>query len=170
MNLVSLSSPFPTVLNIGSQTPVLDLWHRRLADTSHRVIREAVRNRLIEGIVLDRKYFNLKSSKQYRCSCDICARAKMHRVSFPAVRDRLVGLLPGSYVFADVLIMQNIPSREGYCYVLFLIDHASKISFVLPLTRRDSGSILAHIKVWLNETLPLCGITLRHFHSDGDDG
>ena len=60
-------------------------------DTSHRVIREAVRNRLIEGIVLDRKYFNLKSRKQYRCSCDICARAKMHRVSFPAVRYRLVG-------------------------------------------------------------------------------
>ena len=133
VNLVSLSSPFPTVLNIGSQTPdidVLDLWHRRLADTSHRVIRETVRNRLIEGIVLDRKYFNLKSRKQYRCSCDICARAKMHRVLFPAVRDRLVGLLPGSYVSADVLIMQNIPSREGYCYVLFLIDHASKMSFV----------------------------------------
>ena len=67
VNLVSLSSPFPTVLNIGSQTPdidVLDLWHRRLADTSHHVIREAVRNRLIEGIVLDRKYFNLKSRKQ----------------------------------------------------------------------------------------------------------
>ena len=127
----------------------------------------AVRNRLIEGIVLDRKYFNLKSRKQYRCSCDICARAKMNRVSFPAVRDRLVGLLPGSYVSADVLIMQNIPSCKGYCYVLFLIDHASKMSFVFPLTRRDSGSILAHIKVWVNETLPSYSITLRHFHSDG---
>ena len=99
---------------------MLDLWHRRLADTSHRVIREAVRNRLIEGIVLDRKYFNLKSRKQYRCSCDICARAKMLRVFFPAVRDRLVGLLPGSYVSADVLITQNIPSREGYCYICSL--------------------------------------------------
>ena len=91
----------------------------------------------------------------------------MHRVSFPAVRDRLVGLLPGSYVSADVLIMQNIPSREGYYYVLFLIDHAPKKSFVFPLTRRDSGSILAYIKVWVNETLPSYGITLRHFHSDG---
>ena len=32
VNLVSLSSPFPTLLNIGSQIPdidVLDLWHRR---------------------------------------------------------------------------------------------------------------------------------------------
>ena len=170
VNFISLSSSFPTVLNIGSQTPnidVLDLWHRRLADTSHCVIREAVWNRLIEGIVLDRKYFNLKSWKKYRCSCNICARAKMHPVSYPAVRDRLVGLLPGSYVSADVLIMQNIPSREGYCYVLFLIDHASKMSFVFPLTRRDSGSILAHIKVWVNKTLPSYGIILRHFPSDG---
>ena len=69
VNLVSLSSPFPTVLNIGSQTPdidVLDLWHRRLADTSNRVIREAVRNKLIEGIVPDRKYFNLKRRKHIK--------------------------------------------------------------------------------------------------------
>ena len=28
----------------------------------------------------------------------------MHRDSFPAVRDRLVGLAPGSFVSADVLI------------------------------------------------------------------
>ena len=91
----------------------------------------------------------------------------MRRFFSPAVRDRLVGLLHGSYVSADVLIMQNIPSCEGYCYVLFLIDHASKMSFVFPLTRRDSGSILAHIKVWVNETLPSYSITLRHFHSDG---
>ena len=42
------------ILNIGSTVPdidVLDLWHRRLADTSHRIIRESV---LIEGIALDR--------------------------------------------------------------------------------------------------------------------
>ena len=40
VNFVSLSSSFPTVLNIGSQTPdidVLDLWHRRLADTSQSI-------------------------------------------------------------------------------------------------------------------------------------
>ena len=113
------------ILNIGSTIPdidVLDLWHRRLADTSHRVIRESVRNKLIEGIVLDRKYFNLKNRKKYRCPCDICNRARMHRVSFPAVRDRMAGLTPGAYMSADVLIMQNIPSREGYRNVLFIVD------------------------------------------------
>ena len=136
------SSSLDTLFNIGSSVPdidVLDLWHRRLADTSHRIIRESVRNKLVEGIVLDRKYFNLKNRKNYRCPCDICSRAKMHRVSFPAVRDRMAGLTPGAYMSADVLIMQNIPSREGYRYVLFIVDHASKMSWVFPLKTRESG-------------------------------
>ena len=51
------SSP---MLNIGSQVPDTDvlelLWHRLLADASYRVIRESVKNKLIEGIALDRKY------------------------------------------------------------------------------------------------------------------
>ena len=86
VNFVSLPSPVTTVFNIGSQTPdididVLDLWHRRLADTSHRVIRKAVRNKLIEGITLD------QSRKQYMYPGDMYARAKMHWVSFLAVRN-----------------------------------------------------------------------------------
>ena len=64
--------------------------------------------------------------------------------------------------------MQNIPSREGYCYVLFVINHAFKKSFVFPLTRSDSSSILLpHIRVWVNETFPSYGITLPYFYSDG---
>ena len=46
-DLLSLSSV--SVCNIGSRRPDvedLDLWHRRLTDTSHRAIREAVRNML----------------------------------------------------------------------------------------------------------------------------
>ena len=169
---LSLDSTTATenLLNIGSTAPeidVLDLWHRRLADTSHRVIRESVRNKLIEGIVLDRKYFNLKNRKNYRCPCDICSRAKMHRVSFPAVRDRMAGLTPGAYMSADVLIMQNIPSREGYRYVLFIVDHASKMCWVFPLKTRESGPILAFLQIFIRETLPSHNIPLRHFHSDG---
>ena len=164
------SSSTENLLNIGSVAPeidVLDLWHRRLADTSHRVIRESVRNKLIEGIVLDRKYFNLKNRKKYRCPCDICYRARMHRVSFPAVRDRMAGLTPGAYMSADVLIMQNIPSREGYRYVLFIVDHASKMCWVFPLKTRESGPILAFLQIFIREILPSHNIPLRHFHSDG---
>ena len=66
----------------------------------------------------------------------------MHKISFPAVRDRVVGLVPGAYMSADILIMKNIPSREGYQYVLFIVDHSSKMSWVFPLKTRDSGPIL----------------------------
>ena len=127
-DLLSLSSV--SVCNIGSRRPDvddLDLWHRRLADTSHHEIREAVRSKLIEGVTLDRKFFNVKSRKSYRCACDICARAKMHQISFPPVRDRLEGLSPGARMSADVLIMQDIPSRQGYQYVFFIVDHATKM-------------------------------------------
>ena len=44
------------------------------------------------------------------------------------VRDRLVGLAHGSYVSADVLIMQIIPSRDGYCYALL---HLKSLLFFL---------------------------------------
>ena len=76
------------------------MWHRRLVDTSHRAIREAVRNNLIEGVTLDRKFFNVKSRKSYRCACDICARAK---ISDP-VRGLLEGLSSGARMSADVLL------------------------------------------------------------------
>lgn len=164
------SSGVDKICNIGSSAPdidVLDLWHRRLADTSHRVIREAVRTHLIEGIALDRKFFNAKSRKSYRCPCDICARAKAHKISFPAVRDRMEGLVPGAYMSADVLIMQNIPSREGYAYVFFIVDHGSKKSWAYPLKTRESKFILSHLQVFVTEILPSLNIRLKHFHSDG---
>ena len=91
----------------------------------------------------------------------------MHRISFPAVRERLEGLIPGAYMSADILIMQNIPSREGYHYVLFIIDHSSKMCWVFPLKTRDSGSVLKHLTKFVREVLASHNIQLRHFHSDG---
>ena len=128
----------------------------------------AVRNKLIEGVTLDRKFFNVKSRRSYRCACDICARAKMHQISFPPVRDRLEGLPPGARMSADVLlIMQNIPSREGCQYVFFIVDHATKMRWVYPLKTRESKFILSHLTTFVNEVLPSLNIRLRHFHSDG---
>ena len=129
-DLLSLSSV--SVCNIASQRPNvddLDLWNRRLADKSYRAILEAVRNKLIEGVPLDSKLFNVKDRKSsYRCVCDICAQAKMHQISFPPMRNRLEGLLsPGVRMSADMLIIQNIPSRKGYQCVFFFVDHDTKM-------------------------------------------
>ena len=59
------ASPVP---NIGSQQPEIDtlnLWHRNLADTLHRVIRKALKNKLILGVILDKKYFNIKIERAF---------------------------------------------------------------------------------------------------------
>jgi hypothetical protein len=156
--------------NIGSHAPDIDevdLWHRRWGDTAHHKLIEAVRNKLVEGISLDRKYFSAKGRKSYKCACDVCARAKMHEVSFPAVRDRLKGLSPGDYVSSDVLIFNSIPSREGYNYVLFVVDHASKRNWVFPLKTRQSKELLKHLVTFISEILPSQGITMKRWHSDG---
>jgi len=156
--------------NIGSHTPDIDevdLWHRRLGDTAHHKLIEAVRNKLLDGISLDRKYFSSKGRKSYRCSCDVCARAKMHKSSFPAVRDRIKGLVPGDYMSSDILIFNGIPSREDYKYVLFVVDHASKRNWVFPMKDRLSKTVLEHMTTFLEDILPSQGIKLRHWHSDG---
>ena len=91
----------------------------------------------------------------------------MHQISFPPMRDRQEGLSPGARMSANVLIMQNIPSREGYQYVFFIVDHATKMCWVYPLKTRESKYILAHLTTFVNEVLPSLNIRLRHFHSDG---
>ena len=91
----------------------------------------------------------------------------MHQISFPPVRDRLEGLSPGARVSADVLIMQNIPSREGYQYVFFIVDHAMKMCWMYPLKTRESKHILAHFTTFVNEVLPSLNIHLLRFYSDG---
>ena len=37
-------------------------------------------------------------------------------ISFPTVRDWLMGLVPGAYMSADVLVMQNIPGIVTFFY------------------------------------------------------
>ena len=60
--------------------------------------------------MLYQKLFNIKYRKSFRCFCDICARAKMDQILFPAVGDRLEGLSPRAGTSAEELIMQNILS------------------------------------------------------------
>ena len=75
-------------------------------------------------MTLDCKFFNVKNRRSYRCACDICARAKNASDFFSPCAQSAGGLYPGARMSANVLIMQNIPSREGYQYVFFIVDHA----------------------------------------------
>ena len=88
----------------GSQEPdteVLDPYHRRLGDTLNMVIREAVRNKLLEGIALDRKYLNAKNATA------ILVIFTISKIPCPTVRDCLVGMSACSYMSADVFIIQK---------------------------------------------------------------
>ena len=85
----------------------------------------------------------------------------MHKISFPAVRDYVVGLVPRAFMSANILIMKNIPSREVYWYVvLFIVDHSSKMSWEFPLKARDYGPILEHLETFVRENLPSLNIRL----------
>jgi hypothetical protein len=156
---IPLSSIFSDgfVGNIGSTTPDVDLltlFHQRTGDTANDILREAVRTQLIVGVTLPRSCFSKKGRSKFKCLCDVCARAKSTRASFPCVRDRLLGLRPGDHMSADVLIMLNIPSRDGYSYVLLITDHATKMSWVYPLTTREAKDILGVLKTFVEDELP----------------
>jgi hypothetical protein len=100
--------------------------------------------------------------------CDICGRSKIARRSFPRRPDRLANLRPGSRVSADVIIILNTTSLEGYNYVLLLEDNASKYVWSFPLLKdRTAPEILTQLKTFLTHDLPALGITLEHCHSDG---
>ena len=45
----------------------------------------------------------------------------------------------GDYISADIAVFINCPSREGYRYVLQFLDHATKYSWVYPMTDRDEA-------------------------------
>jgi transposase InsO family protein len=160
-----------SVFNIGSTQPDVDpliLFHQRTGDTAPDILREAVRTQLVEGVSLPRSCFTKKGRTKFKCLCDICARAKIARISFPRVCDCwLTGVSVGDYVSADILVMLNIPSREGYRYALHTIDHASKTSWVYPLKTRETKELLSVIRRLVEEDFPKHSIVLRQFHSDG---
>jgi hypothetical protein len=139
---------------------VLKLLRRRTGHTSHNTLRNAVRNLLVTGVVLPRRHFGSKSKQKYKGLCDICGRSKIARRSFPRRPDRLTDLRPGSRVSADVIIMLNTTSLEGYKYVLLLQDNASKYVWSFPLKNRTGTEILAQLKTFRTHDLPTLGIRL----------
>ena len=68
---------------------------------------------------------------------------------------------------ADILIMLNTPSREGFKYVLILVDYASKYVWIYPLVSRDEASVLKCLATFVQSDFPPFGFKLGHLHSDG---
>ena len=112
-----------------------DFCRQRLTDTPHHAIREAVRRR---GGGSRLKILQSQKSESYWCSCDICARVKMHQNSFPAVRNRLNGL---SLV---LVCLQLCLSCRTYRLVrAFITDHSTKMCWVFQLKTSPNTSWLS---------------------------
>ena len=88
--------------NLGSAYPDVDplmLFHYRTGDTAVDILREAVRTQLIEGVPLPRSSFSSRAKKKYRCLCDVCARAKIHRrASLAVCRESTRYTVPGQNI------------------------------------------------------------------------
>jgi transposase InsO family protein len=99
--------------------------------------------------------------------CDICAKTKITRASFPRNPHRLDNLSPGERVSGDVIIFLNTTSLEGYKYVLLLMDQASKYVWSYPLKSRTGTEVAAAVRTFLTRDLPPLRLSIRYFHSDG---
>ena len=123
-----------------------------------------VRNGLVTGVQLDRKHFVTQIKGVL---CDTCAKTKISRTSFPRSRKRMADLGPGSHVGDNILIMLNTPSREGFNYVLILVDYASKYVWIYLLFSRNEASVLKCLTTIVQSDFPPFGFKLGHLHSDG---
>ena len=69
--------------------------------------------------------------------CDVCARSKTTKYNFNKVH-KFRGNKPRAYeyVFVDIAVFVNCPSREGYKYVVGFTDYVTKRSWVCPMKKR----------------------------------
>jgi predicted DNA-binding protein len=86
---------FNALANAHPDIDKLDLLHRRTGYTSHQLLREAIRNGLVTGMTLERKYFSDRARRKFKEGSDTCAKAKITRLSFPQQQERVKNLNPG---------------------------------------------------------------------------
>ena len=62
-------------------------------------------------------------------------------------------------------VFVNCESRQGYKYVACFTDHATKYSWVYPLTTRDE--YLDKLRYFIDVELKRHGVKIKHYHADG---
>ena len=162
-NSINLSSSASANLADGYRHDKLFLLHERLGHLSNSIIKECVKNDLFLNSGLKNKDCRKETDHPL---CSICARAKITRTIFNKIH-KIRGVKFGDYISADIALFPSIPSRDGYKYVLTLIDHASKKSFVFPLRTRSGVDILFCLKNFIEEHCRLKEIKIKHYHADG---
>ncbi len=93
----------------------------------------------------------------------MCARAKLTRISFEKVH-RFRGKELGDYISVDLAVFVNCESREEYKYVVCLLDHATKMSWVYPMKTRDE--YFEKLCYFVDVELHRLNVKIKHYHAD----
>ena len=153
------------VAYLGSSTTsdLLTLMHNRTGHGNLRMLIEANKSKLVNGLKIEDKHIRkfIKSDKHV---CDICARAKITRVSFNKIH-AVRGQELGDYISCDIAVFKNCPSRERYLYVVQFLDHATKYAWVYPMKTRDE--FIEKLRDLIDVKLKSFGAKIKHYHADG---
>jgi hypothetical protein len=161
-NTSTSSSSVSINLADGYRSDKLFLLHERLGHLNTSTILESIKNDLFLNTGLKNKDCRKNIDRPL---CNICARAKITRTIFSKIH-KIRGKNFGDYISVDLALFPSIPSREGYKYVLTIIDHASKKSFVFPLKNRNGVDIINCIKKFF-ESVKSLNARIKHYHADG---
>ena len=77
---------------------------------------EASKSKLVNGLKIEDKHIR-KFNKTDKHVCDVCARAKITRMSFNKIH-AIRGAKLGDYISCDIAVFKNCSSREGFLYVI----------------------------------------------------
>ncbi len=65
----------------------------------------------------------------------------------------------------DLAVFINCESREEYKYVVSLLDHATKMSWVYPMKTRDE--CFEKLRYFVEVELRRHNVRIEHYHADG---
>jgi hypothetical protein len=124
---------------------------------------EASKSKLVDGLKIENRHIR-KFNNSDKHVCDVCARAKITRISFKKTH-RLRGNKLGDYISCDIAVFKNCPSREGFLYAVQFLDHGTKFAWVYPMKTRDE--FIEKLRDLVDVKLRRFGAKIRHYHADG---
>lgn len=161
--LMTAASKPIAYLGSSTTTDLLTLMHNRTGHGNLRMLIEACKSKLVHGLKIEDRHIR-KFVNSDKHVCDVCARAKITRVSFKKVH-RIRGNKLGDYISCDIAVFKNCPSREGYLYVVQFLDHGTKFSWVYPMRTRDE--FIEKLRDLIDVKLKVFGAKIQHYHADG---
>ncbi|NJO34673.1 MAG: hypothetical protein HC869_17635, partial [Rhodospirillales bacterium] len=156
-NMMMIEGSLKTAVTEGRCMVLTDatLWHARLGHAADAVLAKMLDNKGKK--LIDHGHPHISKD------CDICLRAKQHRVSFTANDQRASRVM--ELVYADLMDFgDDIRSYGGGRYVLVVLDDHSRYSAVQILCTKGEAAqaTLQVLRYWKNQT----GQKLKEFRTD----